>query len=104
MEVCLLEEQLWLVVCMESEIRAYRSRRLNALAKWGEVTLVEGFYDYGKCGTCYVFKFHPVISLVTEENKGYPLSGYPKNGSHKSICLLGRLVTDNRNWVRVSAS
>jgi hypothetical protein len=34
MKVCLLEEQLWLVVCMEFDIRAYQYRRLSALAKW----------------------------------------------------------------------
>ena len=63
--------------------------------------MVGGFYDYGRWGTCYVFKFHPVISLVTEKNKGYPLSGYPKNRSHNSICLLGRLVPDHSHWFGV---
>lgn len=35
MKVYLLEEQLWLAVCMEFEIRGYQSRRLNVPANWG---------------------------------------------------------------------
>jgi len=34
MKVCLLEEELWLVVCVGFEIRVCRSRRLYALANW----------------------------------------------------------------------
>jgi len=70
MKMWLLEEELWLDVCVEFEIREYRSCRLICPCEMGEVTMVECFYDYGRCGTCYVCKLHPVISLVTEENQG----------------------------------